>query len=481
MSMFNACGCGYGYEAKRTRGEGDSTVWLSGASQAGGIMLASFRLKDFRSYEDATLPLAPLTVMIGANASGKSNAIEGLRFISWLAQGQKLSSIQHSINSGEQIVRGTMATLPREGCSEFGFSCFLSGRTWSDWNVTIELRPDGLHVKRESVTSPSETVPLYVLDQPSNDRGTDVGVAYNNFARGGMKPHITCTDQMAIFTQLVTPAAFGSEHRKSMKTIPAVAREFEQFLSSILFLDPNPHLMRGYSFPVDVRLRGDGSNLSAVIYNLCGKPAIKDGFSGLLTASSDGGAADGLLAFIQSLPEQVIDGIGFIQEPRGGVMVSLGETFGAVKRRFDASLLSDGTLRVLSIGAALLSAPEGSLVVIEEIDNGVHPSRARHLLAQIRALAESRRLRVLMTTHNPALLDALPDNSIGDVVFCYRSPDDGSSKMLRLEDHDEFPELMGQGTLGDLLTEGVIDRYAKLRRLPSERTEAARRWLASIR
>jgi hypothetical protein len=30
---------------------------------------------------------------------------------------------------------------------------------------------------------------------------------------------------------------------------------------------------------------------------------------------------------------------------------------------------------VLAVAAALLSAPAGSLVVIEEIDNGVHPSR----------------------------------------------------------------------------------------------------------
>ena len=57
-------------------------------------MLTAFTLEDFRSYRQATLPLSALTVLIGANASGKSNAIEGLRLLSWLAQGQKLSSIQ---------------------------------------------------------------------------------------------------------------------------------------------------------------------------------------------------------------------------------------------------------------------------------------------------------------------------------------------------------------------------------------------------
>ena len=41
-------------------------------------MLSSIRIQKFKSYRDATLHLAPLTVLIGANASGKSNAIEAL-------------------------------------------------------------------------------------------------------------------------------------------------------------------------------------------------------------------------------------------------------------------------------------------------------------------------------------------------------------------------------------------------------------------
>lgn len=53
-------------------------------------MLTSFSLRDFKSFREASLPLGPLTVLIGANAAGKSNAIEALRLLSWLAQGQKL-------------------------------------------------------------------------------------------------------------------------------------------------------------------------------------------------------------------------------------------------------------------------------------------------------------------------------------------------------------------------------------------------------
>lgn len=48
-------------------------------------MLASFTLANFKSYEHATLPLAPLTILVGANAAGKSNLIEAMQLLAWLA------------------------------------------------------------------------------------------------------------------------------------------------------------------------------------------------------------------------------------------------------------------------------------------------------------------------------------------------------------------------------------------------------------
>jgi AAA15 family ATPase/GTPase len=46
-------------------------------------MLTEFHLQNFKSFQQQTcLPLGPLTVLIGANAAGKSNAIEALRRLS---------------------------------------------------------------------------------------------------------------------------------------------------------------------------------------------------------------------------------------------------------------------------------------------------------------------------------------------------------------------------------------------------------------
>lgn len=428
-------------------------------------ILSEFTLENFKSYRTGRLPLGPLTVLIGANASGKSNALDGLRFLSWLAQGQKLTSIQHTVNEADRIVRGRVEDLCHRGESSFSVGCTLQGSEWNNLSMALTLRDGDLHISSESVTNTENQAKLYELDQPSQGVGTDVSVAYNNFARGRNKPHIVCSDQMAIFVQFDSPATFNGKHSQSQQVIPATVRDYQRVLENVLFLDPVPARMREYSFTTEKRLQGDGTNLSSVLYRLWNEEETNQ---------------QAILDFIQSLPEQAITGIDFLTGPRGEVMVQLQESFGATERYCEAALLSDGTLRVLAIAAAMLSATEGSLVVIEEIDNGVHPSRAEHLLNSIRAIAERRNLRVLLSTHNPALMDALPDAALGDVVFCYRDPQDGNSCLVKLGEIDDFPGLVSQGPLGQLVTTGVVDRFIKSPITPEERKQRAMNWLATL-
>jgi len=141
-------------------------------------------------------------------------------------------------------------------------------------------------------------------------------------------------------------------------------------------------------------------------------------------------------------------------------MVQLHETFGGKAVPREAALLSDGTLRVLAVAAALLSIPEGSVLIVEEIDNGVHPSRAEKLLSDIQKIARERDLRVLLTTHNPALLDALPLDAVPNTVACYRDPQEGDSRLIRLEELESYPELVAQGSQQGFLTAATLSPFS---------------------
>ena len=427
-------------------------------------MLSSFTIEDFKSYRKATLELAPLTVLIGANASGKSNAIEALRLLSWIAQGNKLGTIRYMVQEEDRAIRGTVGDLGFRNRRKFTLSCRTNHERWDEYSITLERQDDDeLHVVDERTTGRGERAPLFET-KIVQDGGGDIRVAYNNFARGGRKPQISCSDQMAVLVQLHSAARFESGHKTSQKVIPEVAQQYQDWLSSIVFLDPQPRSMREYAFKIERKLTGNGANLSGVLYNLCKK----------------GGTRSQLLRFIKALPEQDIANIGFIETPRGEVMVKLAETFGNKTTEYDAPLLSDGTLRVLAVAAGVLSAPEGSLVVIEEIDNGVHPSRAHELVNRLSETAKRRKLRVLISSHNPALLDALPDDAVPNVVFCYRDSKAGSSRLKRLVDIPDYPELIAQGEVGHLMTRGIIERFAKTHLDPEHRRQQAHAWLTEL-
>lgn len=433
-------------------------------------MIDTIIIENFKSYKKQSLPLAPLTLLIGANASGKSNAIEAFRFLSWLAEGLKLSTLQNEINKNDRFIRGNINELFYPNQSEFGLEAVLSkeGLNYTNFNITISLREyestKELHISKESIyEANSPTQPLYSIKVPSSGYSTDVQVAYNNFSRGQNKPTVTCTDQIAILNQLVSPAPFRKKDSQSQVEIPKTTKKFQEILSKVIFLDTIPARMRLDSYPSH-KLESDGSNLAGVLYTLC----------------EDLHKKNILLEFIQSLPEQNILNINFEKDKRGQVYFELIEKFANETKNWSAELLSDGTLRVISIAAALLSVAEGSVVVIEEIDNGIHPSRAKHLINTITNQAKERNLRLLLSTHNPALMDALPNEALGDVVFCYRDKEQGDSCLVRLSDLPRYPELLVQGSLGDLVTQGILDKFVKSPISEEERKQKALAWIDEV-
>jgi len=436
-------------------------------------MITSISIKNFKSYKNAELVFAPLTLFIGANASGKSNALEAIRLLSWLAKGSRLDDIERNIQGADSLVRGLASNLFRYGNQQAEIGCHISDAPegWSWLSLGIGLIEEHLIIVDEQVRNVATTpFPLYQVDDTPNAHTDEVRVMYNNFKRGRNKPHIPCSNRQAIFYQLETPGRFSKNHERSQELIPDVAKQFRQALRNIVFLDPKPSLMRDYSYAKDDEIKEDGSNLSGVLYSIWSKSETLGNKT----------YRDQLLDFVRSLPEQDIADIEFIETDRNDVMVRLVESFGGEQRRVDAPLLSDGTLRVLAVAAALLTAPEGTLVIVEEIDNGIHPSRADNLIRNIIDIAELRDLRILLTSHNPALLDVLPDACLGAVLCCYRDPKNGDSRIAQLKELERYPEVVARGPLGELMTQGILDRFLKDRSTLEERKKDALEWMKTL-
>ena len=132
---------------------------------------------------------------------------------------------------------------------------------------------------------------------------------------------------------------------------------------------------------------------------------------------------------IRQIPEEPFSAIDFVETSLGDVMAGFvpenGEgTNGGVL--IDARLLSDGTLRMLAVVTALETVPARSRIIIEEFDNGLHPSRARLLVQKLDEAAKRRQLNVLVTTHNPAFMDALDESQMNNALLCHRDESRGA-------------------------------------------------------
>ena len=105
-------------------------------------VLEELRLASFKSFSDAVLPLDDLTLLVGRNGSGKSNALDGLWALARLAEGE---DIRDALDGGRDgpAVRGGAA-----GCAPFGESSFSLGcrvRTGAvavDLDVTVQTEPE---------------------------------------------------------------------------------------------------------------------------------------------------------------------------------------------------------------------------------------------------------------------------------------------------------------------------------------------------
>ena len=447
---------------------------------------ASITIKNFKSYKDATLPLSPLTLLIGANASGKSNAIEAFRFLSWVAGGERLSTLKNRVNDSDKVVRGSIKDLAFNHEDSFSLSfnyasdisysgvflnednqLYLVAETYQEKENKIFFHRGGEYTKLAfRYLDAADVVKMASIKdilEVNNNKDSWMFQRFGNFEVAANFPERDLSVlSMKNFYDIIWKGFYDDT-----QVSPININYFDDltdFLIDTFFYDFAPSAMCQDS-TLEKVLNNNGSNLAGVLSYLC-----KD----------NGEYKEKILRLVQSLPEQDITDIKFYTDKRAQVEFLLYESFGDVSVERTMDLLSDGTLKVLGIAAALLSVPEGSTVVIEEIDNSIHPTRAHIILSLLRQYAEERKLNLLLSTHNPALMDALPDEALADVVFCYRDPKEGDSKLIRLGDLDDYLGLVAQGTLGDLVTQGIVERFVKHPTTAEQRKKQAIDWLNQL-
>lgn len=397
-------------------------------------VIEEVRLTAFKSFRDAVLPLDELTLVVGRNGSGKSNALDGLWALSRLATGE---DVRDALDGGREgpAVRGGAA-----GCAPFGESTFSLGctvRTGEDearLDVTVQVEP-----VVQIVDERLEAEGVLLQTDPPKVDSADIGASWH--APAGMSTLSFRASRLLASQALARVPATTAGQR-----VHLAAAQVLNALRSVFVLDPVPHEMRQYVPRRDILLRRTADNLSAAVASLLDQPSTSRRLSEALSR----------------LNEQDVVDVRTSRSELDDVMLTLTERFVDHEHPVPARVMSDGSLRFLAILVALLQAPTvdtapeplasedavgQTTLVIEELENGLHASQAKLLIELVREEVHQRRVRALATAHSPALLDALTGEEHRSLVVCQRDRD-GHSTLRRLVDLPNYVDIVAAGTLG---------------------------------
>lgn len=400
-------------------------------------MIKCFTFENFKSFEKAELDIEALTTLIGTNSSGKSNAIEGISILAKAATGIELSTILDGTKRTGAVVRGGSRGCARFKTNAFKLGCLIDLDDKEDLFYEIKIgvgervaiEEEGLYLVKKDLLGPKGNK-IFKTKKAEPGRA-EIKVQYKNGSRG-KDPDMICVRSSAILPQMAGKMRRDTEEERK---IAVWMERVINHLKNIRMLDPVPSVIRDYVRMTDIELRQNCDNLSAVLNEMC----------------KDLSRKEQLLKVVRELPENDVEDIEFVETKIGDVIFALRERNLNSKELVDARQLSDGTLRCIAVLTAALIGEPGSMVMIEELDNGIHPARIYKLVEQLIAIGKERSIDIIITTHNAALLNAYKKDELMGVSVIYREKERGTSKIKSFIDIENFPAMVAAGGLGDAM------------------------------
>ena len=391
-------------------------------------MITSLRLQNFKNFRDENLRVGPFTVIVGSNASGKSNIRDALRVIHGIGRGYTVAEIiGGKYGAGGQVewepIRGAPREIGRSDTNVFALRLHLTLKG-NCVEYLVMFRPElvgssGFRIEDEQLWISGNNV--YVLDAGKFETTLD------NVAKGF--EYILRGDQ-PILTQVRDISRDAFTERQVEPAVNALA--------NMRFLDLVPDRMRQPSIPGLTVLGDSGENLPTVLQALCADSKKKETFA----------------AWTRELTPMDVKDFDFREGPDGKVHLIIQEKSG---REISAHSASDGTLRFLAMLAALLGPEPARLYFFEEIDNGIHPSRLHLLIDLIERQTAKGQTQVIATTHSPELLTMIGDTTFENTSVVCRLEDTENAIIRPVADLPNARKLRTDQGLGQLLAGGWME------------------------
>lgn len=390
-------------------------------------MITELRLRNWKSFSDATLFIDPITVIIGTNASGKSNIFDALKLLSALASPVDIVDIVKNVRGGAEgiIRRGEQLcnlTITMEGDKSKEQLIF---------DVALALDEQrNVYIKDESLILNTIKKNLVLFERKELDKMNKSLVSVALYTEG--KPRY---QNFSAKTSVLSQIEYVNCVRRIKDSVLAVVDN----LKKIRMSNPIPERMRDFA-PLSKTIAEDASDLAGYLANLDEK--------------SQASTYEAILKYLKPLPDRDIKSIRADKIPMTDkAMLFCTEEWTANHTQEQSALgMSDGTLRFAGIIAMLVTAEDKALILLEELDKGVHPSRAKDLVKMLKEIGKQKQLDIICTTHNATFVDELGPQMIPFISYIKRNDENGCTDIHLLEENEQLARLMASKSVGDMMT-----------------------------
>lgn len=383
-------------------------------------MIKRVKIKNYKSLKDTELSLTPLTVIMGPNASGKSNLFDALNLLRGIVTGPTIGEAFKQLDRGQPL---ESFFYGEEGFDALSVKPALS----MDLEVDVYLSDSAVKASEDRIQSMRK-------GDASGANPSRSKIIERNLRYAVSIEMDTKTGQIRVLNEkLCALTSKGLEKSKTSRK-PFLEKEGNRLhlrmekeghpiyheigldhsvLSKPLFAPHYPHIdafkeevsrwrfyyleprsiMRKENPLSEVKhLSSQGADLSAFLHTL--KTTHEKQFRNLEKSIS---------ALIPS-----ITSIDVERDKLGQLLLHTFES----KTKVSARLMSEGTLRLIALLAILNPISLASVIGIEEPENGVHPRRIQLIAELLQAMAQTTDAQILVNTHSPILPGNIPPKNI---------------------------------------------------------------------
>jgi len=395
------------------------------------MKIIKLEVEGFRSLRSQTWCPGDLNVLIGPNASGKSNLLRVLETLSMAAQGglgrhiQKEGGMEPIVWDGQADrirIRAKMTPIPPyadnvQDALTYELGLARLGKS-SAYRIDKEVLGNFSKVETGEMKEPFKLL----------ERDPHHAVVYSIDSQRHEAPAEAVMQEEALLAVAGGPFAanrFVDEFQKEL----ASWRIHQDFQTNNQAPIRSPQVARAES-----QVSGDGQNLIAVLHSLyTGSRQFKKEVNKAMRA-----------AFGEDFEELLFP-------PDADQRIQMQIRWRSLQRGRSAADLSDGTLRFLFLLAVLANPSPAPLIAIDEPETGLHPSMLPIVAEYAREAAN--KAQVILTTHSPEFLNAFGDGAPTTTVVECRE----GETVLRVLSGDTLAYWLKDYTLGELYRSSELE------------------------